>query len=218
MTISLTFIVINWLERHEIFSLIVTLITTIGGVFLLIFKDIFNGQSVGKRIFNIGIREVESYQLPNRRKLIDRNRISFNWPRDLINVLFSTDKRRQGDIINGLDVFIVENKDRTSNIIRVLGSLTVIGSLFILGITFMIKQDASYKTAIIHIENDVTIKEKIGEFNGFGFFPSGSINKSNGYGNANYKIKVKGDKGDLKIVVQLSKVPNEKWKINHIDF
>ncbi|WP_169810149.1 RDD family protein [Paenibacillus antarcticus] len=218
ITMMLIFLLLNWTENNLVLSMIISLVFILLGVTSVLFKDVFDGRSLGKRIFNLGVRELDS-TIPSTKKLINRNLSFLFWPKDVYKLIFSEDKRRQGDINNRTDVYQLENTNSmSSKVLKILISISIIVVLIISGFITIIKQDASYKTALTYIENNERIQEKVGDNMNFSFFPSASINRSNGYGEATFNIKVTGDKDSLLVFIMLVKVPNEEWIVENINY
>ncbi|MFC5700189.1 cytochrome c oxidase assembly factor Coa1 family protein [Cohnella faecalis] len=219
IVLILIFLLLKWFEDDFVISIFLTLFLISVGMITVLFKDVVDGRSVGKRIFNLGVRELNG-SVPSTGKLINRNFSSLFWPKDLYNLLFSNDKRKQGDIRNGTEVYQLENtKSMTKIVMKIVISISVIIVFLVFGIITMIKQDASYKEAIIYIKNNKEIQDKVGSNVDIGFFPSGSISRTNGYGEASFNIKVSGDKNNsLSVYIILVKEPNEKWKVKEINY
>ncbi|MFC4777209.1 RDD family protein [Paenibacillus sp. GCM10023252] len=216
--IILTFIVMNGMDEATLLSTIIVVIIMISGVSALVFKDVLGGRSIGKRIFNLGVRGLDG-SIPSTKKLISRNRASFFWPRDVYQLLLGKDKRRQGDINHALEVYQLGSAGtKTSRALRIILSISLIVIVMVGGFTTMIKQNASYKTAIVYIANDKAVQEVIGEPIRFGFFPQTSISMSNGYGEATFRLKATGDKDSVIIYIMLHKEPNKKWVVKTMNY
>lgn len=218
LSLILIFTIVNLEEDSLVLSIIISVTILLTGVISLLFKDIFGGRSIGKRIFNLVVLELDG-SVPSRKKLINRNFSSWFWPKDVSKLLFSADRRKQGDINNGTDVYQFENtKSLARKVLKIVISMSIIGLLVVNGFMMMIKQDNSYKTAITYIEKDQRIQEVVGKNLNFGYFPSGSVSRSNGYGEANFKIKVTGDKAIRSVYIMLIKEPNREWNVTKINF
>lgn len=216
ITTLLVFLIINWLADNVIVSVGISLIALMA-ITSIVFKDVVNGRSIGKRLFGLGVRELD-HTVPSRKKLISRNLSSLFWPKDIYYLLFSDEKRKQGDLRNGTDVYQIGAHSKTKKVLTIVISLILLAGLFIGGILTMIKQDASYNAAINFIENDASIQERVGNDIRFGFFPSGSISRSNGHGVASFKVKVTGDKDSLSVFITLMKEPNQEWKVSRVRY
>ena len=83
---------------------LIFLVTGISSL-ILFFKDIFKGVSLGKRIFKLAVRNIETYQVPSKMELLIRNITYILWMIDFPMYLFSKEKRRLGDNIANTDVY-----------------------------------------------------------------------------------------------------------------
>jgi len=178
-------------------------------------KDIFGGASLGKLTVGLAVRCSDDVELtPSGWNLFYRNVLSFLWPVELIALLCSRNKRKIGDNLAGTDVYSVSRKTKTA-VIVVVAVLLVASFVFALvfGITAILKNDASYLTAISYIEASEEIKSVVGNITGYGFFVQGSLSISNGYGEADYYIRVIGDAGELSVAVRLERKPGMEWEI-----
>ncbi|MFP4698492.1 MAG: hypothetical protein ACLFMO_07280 [Eubacteriales bacterium] len=149
-------------------------------------KDIFKGKSLGKLLFGLQVRQYKNLQqTPPFYKLIYRN----------IFIMFGNkEKRRLGDkLANTQVVGYRVNIVKRFIIVGVLAFVLFVLSV-IVGATQVIRNDNSYKTAIVYIENQSEIQDVTGEIKGYGNFPMGSVNIIDGYGEAELNIKVKGKK------------------------
>ncbi len=218
LTIILIFFLINWTEDSVVLSSILSIIIIILGMAAFLCKDAIDGRSIGKSVFNLGIRELD-FSIPSTKHLIKRNLTSIFWPKDFYNILFGNDKRRQGDIKYGLDVYHLNNPTNlAAKIFRIVISICIIAFLVVSGFLLTFKEDTSYKTAIRYIQENKDIQEIVGDHITFGFFPSGSISRSNGHGEAFFKLKVKGEKQTLTLFITLSKEPNKNWKVKTVRY
>lgn len=214
---------------------------TLLAIFMIyMLKDIIGGRSIGKRVFSIGVRCLEDPgEIPSLGRLILRNFTLLIWPVEFLILLFSTSGRRLGDIIAKTAVVKLDRdidneqavmayhsayknrkpitrkkqiKTLVIAIVLVVGLLTVIvgGALTIL------KTSDAYKTAITAIEHNEAILSQTGTIEGYGFVPEGSLSTTNGYGEAEYLITVKGQKNTSKVYVRLSKQPKVNWQSEFI--
>ncbi|MCL2376802.1 MAG: RDD family protein [Defluviitaleaceae bacterium] len=76
-------------------------------IFLLYgLRDVVKGQSVGKRIFSIGVRDAsDNFVVPPASKLFLRQIFSFIWPIEFLVLVFSNENRKIGDKIAGTGVY-----------------------------------------------------------------------------------------------------------------
>ncbi|MCL2812026.1 MAG: RDD family protein [Clostridia bacterium] len=176
-------------------------------------KDIFGGASIGKRIMGLVVRCNDNSELkPSPLKLFCRNIFSFLWPIELFMIRRS--KRKLGDNLSGTDVYYISRKTSRARIVAVGVVLFVFFvSSVVLGVTMIIKNDASYQTAISYIEASEEIRNTVGEITGYGFWVQGSLNTSPHGGNARYVIQVKGEDGDLPVAIWLERSRGTDWQI-----
>ncbi|UUV20229.1 hypothetical protein [Paenimyroides aestuarii] len=75
------------------------------------------------------------------------------------------------------------------------------------------KNSGAYKVSVAEIEKSERIIYETGGIKGYGMIPTGNIKSVNGFGQAQFEIKVLGNKQDVIVSVYLEKEPNEDWKI-----
>lgn len=187
---------------------------------LYILKDSVRGKSLGKWLVGIKVSEDTNFnKIPSIYRLILRNILIIIWPVEFIVLLVSKDKRRIGDKLAKTDVVKDEKKsNRTLRIIIIiLIIITFISSTFIFVIhTF--KTSEGYQIAINYIRQSKDIKEITGEVIDFGNIPLGSINVTNGYGEAYFDIKVRGKEETINVHIELIKKPGEEWKVVDLQY
>ena len=134
-------------------------------------------------------------------------------------LLCGKNKKKLGDSIAGTDVFSVSRKIKPAVIvITAILLFALFVSSLVFGVTAIMKNDGSYRTAISHIEANDEIKNIVGNITGYGFFVQGSLSYTNGYGDADYRIRVLGNENTLYVTVSLTKVPNAEWEIIYIHY
>ena len=70
------------------------------------FRDIFKGQSIGKRVMGIGVRDVsDNFAVPSASRLFLRQIFSFIWPVEFLVLACSSENRKIGDNIAGTGVY-----------------------------------------------------------------------------------------------------------------
>jgi len=184
--------------------------------FLLYFaKDSIKGISPGKWIMGIMVRdENEPTQIPSFGRLFIRNLFVIIWPIEFIVLASSQEKKRLGD--KTAKTIVVKNSNKPTKTPRIL-ALTGIGiayfAFLFLFIGSAMKNSDAYKVAISEIEKNEEIISEIGGIKDYGMMPTGSINTTNGYGEAQLNIKVIGNEKDLNVGVYLTKEPNGEWKL-----
>lgn len=190
------------------------------GIILFLLKDIVHGQSIGKWTIGLAVREYNNIEeKPKLSKLILRNVFTLIWPVEFLMILFAKEHRKIGDKLAITEVYRISDKVNVKRIviISVLAIVIFVVTTF-LGVITSLKGSSSYKVAIESIENNKSIQEIVGEIEGYGMMPSGSVSVGNGYGDASFVIKVKGEKRDLKVSVYLRKRPNKEWEVEKIDY
>jgi len=208
---------------------------------LILLKDILGGQSIGKRILKIAVREEVDFQKePKKRKLILRNITTFIWFFDLIYILFNKNNQKIGDKLAGTVVVkLVEGTEHNEEIViekfeeipvnkqcnkkslfKLIIIIGILGILFFSAIFFTIitvmKNSSAYKEALYQIQNNEKIIKQTGEIEGFGYFPNGSISINNGLGFAKLVIKVNGSKRAIHAYVELYKESDGEWKVEKL--
>jgi len=155
--------------------------------FLLYFaKDSIKGISPGKWIMGIMVRdENEPTQIPSFGRLFIRNLFVIIWPIEFIVLASSQEKKRLGD--KTAKTIVVKNSNKPTKTPRIL-ALTGIGiayfAFLFLFIGSAMKNSDAYKVAISEIEKNEEIISEIGGIKDYGMMPTGSINTTNGYGEA----------------------------------
>jgi uncharacterized RDD family membrane protein YckC len=187
--------------------------------FLLLFfclhllKDSIQGRSLGKRLVGISVRSLDGMDA-SLKSLVLRNLFSVVWPVDLILLLVSEDQRKLGDRIAETAVFTEDRRMGLPLIIilPICGALIFIGIIFTTVISVM-KNNASYKTSEQFIKENPEIRAYLGRVVSFGFIPTGGFMVSNGAGEAEFDIKVKGSKKNARIQVSLYKDRDSDWRV-----
>ncbi|MFK8008399.1 MAG: RDD family protein [Saprospiraceae bacterium] len=191
----------------------------IGIIFTMIIcyfgKDFYKGISLGKWMFGLMVRDERNpAKVPSFLRLFLRNLLIVIWPIELI-LLFTNDGKRLGDKV--AKTIVIEN----SNGARRGARLLTIGLIFLLlltGLFFSMKNSEAYETAIREIEKNEEVLLESGRINGYGYFPIGGINVSNGIGNADFEIKVYGDKKNLGVSVRLKKERGGEWELVELKY
>lgn len=127
-------------------------------------------------------------------------------------------KRKLGDQMAGTDVYRLRKKPKVAIIVTsAILVITVFATSLIFGISLLFKNDGSYKTAVSYIESNQELVNFVGEIQGYGFMPSGSLHYSGKYGQAFYTIKVIGTQNTTYVYIELEKKPDKNWEINYFD-
>jgi len=70
------------------------------------FRDIVKGQSIGKRVLGIGVRDIyDNFAVPSASRLFLRQIFSFIWPVEFLVLIFSSENKKIGDKIAGTGVY-----------------------------------------------------------------------------------------------------------------
>lgn len=206
------------IKDFNYFYKIFTIIMIIGIVGYLI-KDVFFGRSIGKLLFGLYVRrENDIEKIPRIHLLLARNLLTLIWPIEFLVMLIDNDGKRLGDKLAKTQVIGYKNKLVFRVITAGVLAFAIFVTTLIIGVTQIIRNDASFKTAVQYIEKQEGVKSIVGEIEGYGNFPLGSISANNDYGDAELSIKVKGKIKDLVVKVQLTKNPGSEWIVQCIDY
>lgn len=183
-------------------------------------KDIINGVSLGKWIFSIQVRDSnDPTSKPSIIRLVCRNLLTIAWPVEVIALLVSKNKRKIGDAWTKTDVYSVTDRIKILRIIITAVLMIVLFITFTLFTTMnVIKNDTSYEQAINSIEQNSEIQILTGGITGYGIFPIGSVSTTDGNGEAEFTVTVKGKQKNLKVYVYLEKEPKSDWKVKEISY
>lgn len=183
-------------------------------------KDIINGASLGKRALGLTVRSnLDTSEVPSVPKLFLRNILTFVWPIEFLVLVSGAKKTKLGDQIAGTNVYRLSKKLQIAIIVvsAILAIAIFVTSLFF-GISSIIKNDDSYKMAVSYIEESPEVTNIVGNIEGYGYVPNGSLNYSGGYGQALYSIKVIGSKNTAYVHIEMDKKLNKDWEIVYFDY
>lgn len=206
----------GFLDENSTRTLMSKLLPVIAiGFFLYFAKDSIKGMSPGKWIMGIRVRDEKNpNEIPSVGKLFIRNLLLIVWPIEFIALVSSLDKKRLGDKIAKTSVFKYQNKlNAVPRVLALCGFGIGYLVFFFVFIFAAMKSSDAYKTAIHEIEQNQELIKEVGGIKEYGLFPTGGISIHNGYGEANWKIKVIGNDKDLNVETFLTKEPNESWKL-----
>lgn len=220
----------------------VSWLSVILGIVYIFLKDIIGGQSIGKRILKIAVRDERDIEGEIKKsKLVLRNITTFILIFDFIYMLINKNNQKLGDKLGGTVVVKLTTKkdydesqflekyettlprkeESKKSIIKLIAIIFIVTILFIGGLFFtiisVIKNGAAYKEAVYQIEHSEKIMNEVGEIEGYGYMPTGSVEIENGIGTAEFIIKVDGESKDIKVYVQLYKPLKEKWKVEVLE-
>ncbi|TVZ09802.1 putative RDD family membrane protein YckC [Cellulophaga sp. RHA_52] len=185
------------------------------GLFLYFSKDAIKGISLGKWIMGIMVRdENNSSNVPSFGRLFIRNLYLIIWPVEFIVLATNQHKKRLGD--KTAKAIVVKNPNKPAKLPRIL-ALVIAGFTFFIVVFFFVgsvmKNSDAYKVAIIEIEKNEKIQSETGGIKDYGIMPTGSINMTNGNGEALLSIKVIGNDKDVNVDVYLIKEGNGEWEL-----
>lgn len=209
----------NFIDENNFEKITSVMLPSMFVGFIIYFaKDTFNGISPGKWIMGIMVRdENHPNEIPSFGRLLLRNLFLLIWPIEFIVLAASQDKKRLGD--KSANAIVVKNPNKPSKLPRIL-ALVGIGIVFmsftILFTGTAMKNSNAYKVAIAEIEKNEDIISETGGIKGYGMMPTGNVNISNGYGEAQMEIAVLGNEKDIDVVVYLTKQPDGDWILNEI--
>jgi len=84
----------------------------------------------------------------------------------------------------------------------------------VFGIMAILRNHPAYHMATSYIKSHPEIIEAIGEVEGFGFFPTGSVSTvAGGRGDAEFTIRVDGSEGTVRVHIQLVREPLGEWEV-----
>lgn len=106
---------------------------------------------------------------------------------------------------------------RNKKIALIIGGVLVLMIGFFialgLGVASMLKSSDAYKVSVEAIQEDETIRELTGGIAGYGLWPTGNINYTNGFGEAILEIEVQGVDESITVVTHLKKSFGGEWHI-----
>ncbi|MGJ8733009.1 MAG: RDD family protein [Cellulophaga sp.] len=185
------------------------------GLLIYFSKDTIKGISPGKWIMGIMVRDENNpSEVPSFGRLLTRNLFLVIWPVEFIVLATNQNKKRLGD--KTAKAIVVKNPNKPSKLPRII-ALVATGFTFFIFIFFFVgsvmKNSDAYKVAIIEIEKNEEIQSETGGIKDYGMMPTGSINMTNGYGEALLGIKVIGNDKDVNVDVYLTKESNGEWEL-----
>ena len=197
-------------------------------------RDAFNGQSIGKRICGIGVRNAKDHAtVPSIPRLFLRQIFSFSLPIEFIAMIFNGENQKLGDKMAETGVYNLkkeshhptpfapykpENKKIINNTVTAIFVLLfVLGSL-VFGASSLFKYHFSYFDATNYIRANAEITALIGEVESFGFMPMGNLNISPGHGDANFNIRAIGPYGEVRAFVEIQQRGGGGWEVVQFSF
>lgn len=183
---------------------------------LYICKDVIGGQSIGRAIFAIEVRDADAPgQVPSAGRLIRRNLFLPIWPIELVALALSPSRQRVGDRLAETCVVRVSTPLRP-RLLAGAGFATVLLTVFLVASTHLVRESAAYQVATSHLRNDSDVEAAVGAVTGFGALPAGGIQVQNGVGRAELIIGVEGERGAARTTVLLEKAPDGEWTVMEV--
>ncbi|GAA0193722.1 hypothetical protein GCM10009122_56640 [Fulvivirga kasyanovii] len=206
----------NFMNEEGVFKMIGTMfLAMIPGMFLYMSKDAIRGISIGKWVMGIMVRnEHDTSSPPTFARLLGRNLLLVIWPVEFLVLVTGNDMKRLGDRVFHTMVF--NNPAKPGKLPRILPLIAIaviaIGGIILFAGSAMKNSDA-YKVSVAAIEQNDQIIQETGGIKGYGMMPTGNINISNGYGQAQLNITVLGNEQDITVSTYLEKAPGGEWKL-----
>lgn len=222
LIVAVVFLVIgpNFMDENNTGKMMtIMFIVMVPGFFLYFAKDAVKGISVGKWIMGIMVRDSRKPdETPSFGRLSARNLFIVIWPVEFIVLALSQEKKRLGD--KTVNTLVVMNPQKHSKLPR-LAAAAGIGIVFIAFTALFagsaVKSSEAYKVAIAEIEQHQEILTETGGIKGYGMLPTGNVSISNGYGQAQFQIKVIGNEKELNVSAYLEKEPHGEWTLIELD-
>jgi len=149
---------------------------------------------IGRKIMGIAVRcRDNSNVTPSRFKMFYRN--------------FIGDKRAGTAVYN-----VKKVKPIKVAIIAIALPVFFVSSLTF-GINTLFRNSDSFQVAASYIEANEEIRTIVGEITGYGFFVQGSVQLTDGYGTAEYFIRVIGEENYLRVRIWLERRPGRNWEV-----
>jgi len=183
---------------------------------LYLCKDVIGGQSIGRGIFAIAVRDAEDpTQTPSTARLIRRNLFIPIWPVELLALWMSETRQRIGDRLTGTCV-VNAPSPLQPRLLAGCGFTVGLTVVFLLSATRLVQTSAAFEVATAHLRTDASIEEAVGRVTGFGAMPAGSIQIQDDRGQAELAILVEGADGTARTFVRLEKEPRSEWEVQQV--
>jgi uncharacterized RDD family membrane protein YckC len=194
-------------------------------LFLVLFllyalKDTIKGQSIGKWLLGIGVREQDSQtEIPSISKLFFRNVTQVLGFIEFIVLAVNKDKQRIGDKLAKTVVVKIREMGIWKKAVIGLSAIFLSFALFFTSIIVVLKSTEAYKVSEEFIKAKKNIINETGGIEGFGLFPIGYLQMTNGYGEAFFTIKVKGKEKNIYVDVYLIKGKiHDYWFVQETEY
>lgn len=202
----------NFSQMFSVFT-----VTVIIGISFYFFKDMIKGVSPGKWLLGIGVRDQKNDEkVPSNMRLFMRNVPILIWIVEVFVLAFSKQKQRLGDQLANTVVVKTHKMKLWKKILAIVSAIVLFFIILFTSIIIIMKSSDAYETAENYIEDSRQIQRETGGIKDFGMIPSGSVNISNGYGEAFFTIKVIGKDKDVYVNLFMVKQPNTEWVVQEI--
>ena len=179
-------------------------------------KDLIGGQSIGRAIFGIAVRDAENREeTPPGHRLIRRNLFLPIWPVELLALALSPSRQRIGDRLAETCVVRLHSPLRP-RLLAGLGFAAALTGAFLATATHLVRTSAAYEVATAHLRSEPTIEAAIGRVERFGALPAGNIQVEDGIGHAELSLTVEGSRGAARVFVELGKQPKGDWVVEDV--
>lgn len=179
-------------------------------------KDLIGGQSIGRAIFGIAVRDAEDPEAtPPGNRLIRRNLFLPIWPVELLALALSPSRQRIGDRLAETCVVRLPSPLQP-RLLAGLGFAVALTAAFLATATHLVRTSAAYEAATTHLRREPSIEEAVGRVEGFGALPAGNIQVENGTGRAELSLVVEGARGVARVFVELGKQPQGEWVVEDV--
>ncbi|WP_408009852.1 RDD family protein [Pseudalkalibacillus sp. A8] len=182
------------------------------------FKDVFKGVSPGKWLFGIGVRDEDDLTSSVHIEVIFEKLTDCYMDGRIFRIACNKKKQRLGDKLAKTVVVKTREMSVGKRIVVILSAIIIIFSLMFVSIIFIFKGSEAYKTSENYIKHNPEIIENTGGIEGFGFFPSGSIQTRSGHGEAFFTVKVMGEEKDIYVDIYLTKIPRTDWNVKKVNY
>jgi len=195
-------------------DILVHLIPVYGiGIALVLLRDSFRGQSIGKVFLNLYVSNLDKEMtLASQGQRIKRNLTLVILPVEVFAMLFDKYCRRYGDKWAKTLVIDMQKPPKVRRIThKALGGMTVIctlWSLYVYTQPVSIKKASHYQLALAAVKDSAVVAEEVGEVRDVGYWPSVQY----AFDHSTYGLDVIGSNGKVKAEVVLDLV-GEKPKL-----
>jgi uncharacterized RDD family membrane protein YckC len=117
-------------KQDNEFLLLLSIISALVITFFVYgFRDIISGQSIGKRVLGIGVRDIsDNFTVPPASRLFLRQIFTFMWPIEFLVLVFSSKNRKIGDKIAGTGVYNLREYEEFIHYAKRMGYISQVQS------------------------------------------------------------------------------------------